>query len=534
VNFEELILRQKRFQREEKEALERFRSESVRLAGLPLGAANGCAEPLPLPEALPVAPGPKLPKNIKTIPPERARMPEQPPEVRRGNFKEVALGLTLDGALLEAERCLRCKRPRCVPGCPVGIDIPGFISAITDRDFQRSYQILKKSNALPAVCGRVCPQESQCEAACIVGGKLEPVAIGRLERFVADSARGRGWDESPPAANDSCTKRAAIIGSGPAGLACAGDLAKAGVAVTIFEALHVAGGVLKYGIPEFRLPDIIIDEEIDNLRRLGVEIRLDTVIGKLFTIPQLMSEMGYSAVFIATGAGSPKFMGIPGESYNGVFSANEFLTRVNLMRGYRQPVYDTPVGMGRRVAVIGAGNTAMDSARVALRMGAEQVSIVYRRSRRECPARAEELEHAIQEGVAFHWLTNPVEILGNASGWVTGLRVQRMELGEPDASGRRRPVPISGSEGQMDVDTVIYALGTSANPIIAQTTPGLKTNRWGYIETGAETGMTSLPGVFAGGDIVTGAATVILAMGAGRRAAREMLAYIGLQAVERS
>ena len=456
-------------------------------------------------------------------------MPEQPAELRRGNFREVALGLTLEGALAEAERCLRCKRPRCVPGCPVGIDIPGFISAITDRDFRRSYQILKDSNTLPAVCGRVCPQESQCEATCIVGAKYKPVAVGRLERFVADVARGRGWDGSPPSVDSDCPRRAAIVGSGPAGLACAGDLAKAGVTVTIFEALHVAGGVLKYGIPEFRLPDIIIDEEIDNLRKLGVEIRLDTVIGKLFTIPQLMSDMGYAAVFIATGAGSPKFMGIPGEAYNGVFSANEFLTRVNLMRGYQQPIYDTPVGMGRRVAVIGAGNTAMDSARVALRMGAEQVSIVYRRSRRECPARAEELEHALEEGIAFHWLTNPVEILGNESGWVTGMRVQEMELGEPDPSGRRRPVPRQGSERSMEVDTVIYALGTSANPIIAQTTPGLKTNKWGYIDTDEQTGMTSLPGVFAGGDIVTGAATVILAMGAGRRAAHGMLEYMGVK-----
>jgi homotetrameric NADPH-dependent glutamate synthase len=530
VNFDELNLRQKRFQREEKEALERIRNESARLAGLPQSSTNGChPELLRLPEPAPPAAGPKLPKNIKTISPERVHMPEQPAEVRRTNFQEVALGLTLEGALAEAERCLRCKRPRCVPGCPVGIDIPGFISAITDRDFRRSYQILKESNTLPAVCGRVCPQESQCEATCIVGAKFKPVAVGRLERFVADVARGRGWDESPPPVDGNCPKRAAIIGSGPAGLACAGDLAKAGVTVTIFEALHVAGGVLKYGIPEFRLPDVIIDEEIDNLRKLGVEIRLDTVIGKLFTIPLLISDMGYAAVFIATGAGSPKFMGIPGEAYNGVFSANEFLTRVNLMRGYQQPIYDTPVGMGRRVAVIGAGNTAMDSARVALRMGAEQVSIVYRRSRRECPARAEELEHALEEGIAFHWLTNPVEILGNSSGWVTGMRVQEMELGEPDASGRRRPVPKAGSEREMEVDTVVYALGTSANPIIAQTTPGLTTNKWGYIETDEQTGMTSLPGVFAGGDIVTGAATVILAMGAGRRAAQGMLEYMGVK-----
>jgi homotetrameric NADPH-dependent glutamate synthase len=525
VNFDELNLRQRRFAREEKEALERFRKESARLAGTP-SSGNGChPEALHLPPPLPVL-GPKLPKNIKTISPERTPMPEQPAAVRRHNFQEVALGLPLEGALAEAERCLRCKKPRCVPGCPVGIDIPGFIAALADRDFKRSYQILKNANGLPAVCGRVCPQESQCEAVCIVANKYKSVAIGRLERFVADVARGRGWDE--PVEQAQTNRRAAIIGSGPAGLACAADLAKAGVGVTIFEALHVAGGVLKYGIPEFRLPDVIIDDEIDNLRKLGVEIRLDTVIGKLFTIPQLLTDMGYDTVFIATGAGSPKFMGIPGESCNGVFSANEFLTRVNLMRGYRQPLYDTPVGMGKHVAVIGAGNTAMDSARVALRMGAESVKIVYRRSRRECPARHEELEHAIEEGVEFYWLTNPVEILGNDAGWVTGMRVQEMELGEPDASGRRRPEPKPGSETEMQVDTVIYALGTSANPIIAQTTPGLKTNKWGYLEIDERTGMTSLPGVFAGGDIVTGSATVILAMGAGRRAARGMLEFMGV------
>jgi glutamate synthase (NADPH/NADH) small chain len=410
----------------------------------------------------------------------------------------------------------------------VEIDIPGFIAALARKDVRGAYGILKQSNALPAVCGRVCPQESQCEAACVVGNKYQPVSIGRLERFVADTAIGRGWDQEFACTSGGPGRRAAIIGSGPAGLACAGDLARRGVKVTIFEALHVAGGVLKYGIPEFRLPDTVIDVEIENLKRQGVEIRLDTVIGKLFTIPQLTGEMGYDTVFIATGAGSPKFMGIPGEAFNGVFSANEFLTRVNLMRGYRRPLYDTPVGMGKGVAVVGAGNTAMDAARVALRMGAEQVSIVYRRSRKESPARAEELEHAIEEGIEFRWLTNPIEIVGNAAGWVTALRCQQMELGEPDASGRRRPVPKPGSEFDLAIDTVIYALGTTANPIIAQTTPGLETNKWGYIATDEKTGMTSLPGVFAGGDIVTGAATVILAMGAGRKAARGMLAYMGL------
>jgi glutamate synthase (NADPH/NADH) small chain len=454
-------------------------------------------------------------------------MPHQPAEARIHNFNEVALGLDLDGAFHEAERCLRCKKPRCVPGCPVGIDIPGFIQALARKDIEQSYRILKTANALPAVCGRVCPQESQCEATCVVGLKFKPVAIGRLERFVADAGMGRGWDQTAAAAVAE-TKRAAIIGSGPAGLACAGELARRGVSVTVFEALHVAGGVLKYGIPEFRLPDIIIDAEIENLKKMGVEIKLDTIIGKLFTIPQLLGEMGYHAAFVGTGAGSPKFASIPGEAYNGVFSANEFLTRVNLMRGYRQPLYDTPVGMGKRVAVVGAGNTAMDAARVSLRMGAESVSVVYRRTRRESPARAEELEHAIEEGIQFQWLTLPVEILGDSGGWVTGMRCQKMELGEPDSSGRRRPVAVEGSDFLIDVDTVIYALGTTANPIIAQTTPGLGTNKWGYIDIDERTGMTNLPGLFAGGDIVTGAATVILAMGAGKRAAQGMLEYMGV------
>jgi glutamate synthase (NADPH/NADH) small chain len=528
VNFDELSLRQKRFEREEKAALERFRSESVKLAGMKV-ESDGAGSPvstceLPVPVA---APGPRVPKNIRTIPPERSPMPHQPPEVRAHNFKEVALGLDLAGALQEAERCLRCKKPRCVPGCPVGIDIPGFIAALQEKDIKKSYQILKSTNALPAGCGRVCPQESQCEATCVVGSKLKPVAIGRLERFVADCALGRGWEELS-AVEVAEPKRAAIIGSGPSGLACAGELARNGVKVTIFEALHVAGGVLKYGIPEFRLPDMIIDAEIENLKKMGVEIRLDTIIGKLFTIPQLLNEMGYDSAFVGTGAGSPKFAEIPGEAFNGVFSANEFLTRVNLMRGYRQPIYDTPVGMGKRVAVVGAGNTAMDACRVALRMGAESVTCVYRRSRRESPARAEELEHAIEEGINFMWLTAPVEIVGDSSGWVTGMRCQKMELGEPDASGRRRPVPMAGSDFLLDVDTVIYALGTTANPIIAQTTPGLQNNKWGYIVIDEKSGMTSIPGLFAGGDIVTGAATVILAMGAGKRAAKGMLEFMGI------
>jgi homotetrameric NADPH-dependent glutamate synthase len=538
VNFDELALRGKRFAREEKAALERFRGESAMLASLK-GASESDGRPVStceLPAPIAELPGARVPKNIKTIPPERSPMPHQPAAERIHNFNEVTLGLDLAGALHEAERCLRCKKPRCIPGCPVGIDIPGFISALAHKDIQRSYQILKTTNALPAVCGRVCPQESQCEATCVVGAKFKPVAIGRLERFVADCALGRGWDTPPvfDAPGPDGAKRAAIIGSGPSGLACAGELARNGVAVTIFEALHVAGGVLKYGIPEFRLPDMIIDAEIDGLKRMGVEIRLDTIIGKLFTIPQLLTEKGYHSAFVGTGAGSPKFAGIPGEAFNGVFSANEFLTRVNLMRGHRQPLYDTPVGMGKRVAVVGAGNTAMDSCRVSKRMGAEKVTVVYRRSRRESPARIEELEHAIEEGIEFLWLTNPVEIVGDSAGWVTGMRVQKMELGEPDASGRRRPVPVEGSEFLLDVDTVIYALGTTANPIIAQTTPGLKVNKWGYIQTDEQTGMTSIPGVFAGGDIVTGAATVILAMGAGRKAARGMLEYMGVLAPDLS
>ena len=533
VNFDELSLRQRRFAREEKAAMERYRGESIALAGFPETAAvpARAVAPCEIPTPEPFTPALKIPKNIKTIPPERAPMPHQPPEARVHNFEEVSLGLDMEGAFHEAERCLRCKKPRCVPGCPVEIDIPGFISALARKDIKESYLILKSANGLPAVCGRVCPQESQCEATCVVGLKFKPVAIGRLERFVADAAMGRGWD-APPAVKADGHKKAAIIGSGPAGLACAGDLARYGVAVTVFEALHVAGGVLKYGIPEFRLPDMIIDAEIDNLKKMGVEIRLDTIIGKLFTIPQLLGEMGYSAAFVGTGAGSPKFAGIPGEAFNGVFSANEFLTRVNLMRGNRQPLYDTPVGMGKRVAVVGAGNTAMDSARVAMRMGAESVSVVYRRSRRESPARAEELEHAIEEGIQFNWLTLPVEIIGDANGWVTGMRCQKMELGEPDASGRRRPVAVAGSDFLIDVDTVIYALGTTANPIIAQTTPGLATNKWNYIVTDERTGMTSIPGLFAGGDIVTGAATVILAMGAGKRAAKGMLEYMGVLARE--
>jgi len=540
VDFDELMLRQKRFEREETEAMERYRVETERLAALGPGGVDPAHAPsrqrpsmpareLPaVPTPIPPPPeGTKKPvKVLRNVAPERTPMPEQDPKVRAHNFEEVALGYALDAAYREADRCLECKKPRCIEGCPVSIDIRGFIAALNQHDVREAYRIIKRSNALPAVCGRVCPQETQCEAQCLVGKKLPPVAIGRLERFVADYAVGRGWDE--PLDAKPTGKKAAVVGSGPAGLACAGDLIKAGVDVTVFEALHVPGGVLKYGIPEFRLPNDIIDVEVNALEKLGVKFVLDCLIGKLFTVPQLMTEHGFDAVFVGTGAGSPQFMGIDGEAYNGVFSANEFLTRVNLMQGFRQPLYDTPVGMGKRVAVIGAGNTAMDSARVALRMGAERVLLVYRRSVQEAPARAEELHHAIEEGVDCHWLTNPVRILGNEQGWVTGMEVISMELGEPDASGRRRPVPKPGTEHVLDVDTVVYALGTSANPVIAQSTPGLAVNKWGYLEIEADTGMTSVPGVFAGGDIVTGAATVILAMGAGRCAAKGMLGFMGL------
>lgn len=464
-------------------------------------------------------------KSIQTIDPKRTKMPEQKADVRNKNFDEVALGYTPEMATAEAARCLNCKNAQCVQGCPVGIDIPGFIQAIADREYEKAYQLIKKDNLLPAVCGRVCPQEVQCEKKCIVGVKKEPVAIGRLERFIGDMGINQGWKEN--LSIKKVGKKVAMVGSGPASITCAADLARAGVEVTIFEALHTAGGVLKYGIPEFRLPKRLIDVELKGLEQLGVKIVKNAIIGRLFTIPQLMKEKGFDAVFIATGAGAPSFMGVAGEGLNGVFSANEFLTRVNLMRGFENSS-DTPVGMGRNVAVVGAGNTAMDACRVAKRMGAENVYCIYRRSRAEAPARVEEIEHAIEEGIQFHWLTAPVKVLGDANGRVRGMECVRMELGEPDASGRRRPVAVTGSEFLFEVDTVIPAIGTNANGIIAQTTPGLKTNKWGYIEANAETQETSIPGVFAGGDIVTGAATVILAMGAGRRASRGILKHLNL------
>lgn len=453
-------------------------------------------------------------------------MPVQDAQVRAHNFDEVALGYDEETAVAEAERCLHCKVPQCRKGCPVSVDIPAFIAKIKERDYDGAVAKIKESNSLPAVCGRVCPQENQCEKFCILGKKGESVGIGRLERFVADRALEKGEAvKKPEVAADA--QSVAVIGSGPSGLACAGDLAKKGYKVTIFEALHKAGGVLSYGIPEFRLPkDRVVQKEIENIEALGVKIELDSVAGRLYTVDELMEEEGFDAVFIGTGAGLPRFQNIPGESLNGVYSANEFLTRCNLMKAYKFPEYATPIKVGKRAAIIGGGNVAMDAARTALRLGAEHVSVVYRRSEAELPARKEEVEHAKEEGIDFQLLTNPVEIEDNGEGWVKSMRCIRMELGEPDASGRRRPVPIEGSEFDIDVDTVIVAIGTGPNPIIAHTTPGLETTKRGNIAADEETGATSKPGVFAGGDIVTGAATVILAMGAGRKAAAAIDAYL--------
>ena len=536
VDFDELALRMGRFRYEERECLTRYEEERERLRSLGQGGANPAElrprtrsfaladEPVPTPDPSPV--GPVRTKNVNSVAPRSHPMPVLDPVSRSACFDEVGLGFDLATALAEADRCIQCKKPKCVEGCPVRIDIPGFIGALARKDLEASYRILKASNTLPAVCGRVCPQEIQCEASCVVGKKRDPVAVGRLERFVADFAADRGWDAQPHAV--ATGRRVAIVGSGPAGLACAGDLARAGVEVTVFEALHVAGGVMKYGIPEFRLPNDTIDVEIDALAAQGVKFELDAIIGQLFTIPELLDEMGFDAVFIGTGAGTPRFLGIPGESLNGVVSANEFLTRVNLMQGFRQPLYDTPVGMGKRVAVVGGGNTAIDACRVALRMGADDVFLVYRRTAEESPARAEELRHALEEGVHPLWLTNPTRIEGNAEGWVTGLETVQMELGEPDSTGRPRPAPRPGTEHVLSVDMVIEALGTSANPTVARMAEGLITNERGYLEVDPDTQMTSLPGVFAGGDIVTGSATVILAMGAGRRAAAGIADHLGI------
>jgi len=453
----------------------------------------------------------------------RVPVREQDPKVRVTNFEEVCYGYDLDEARLEASRCLGCKKPRCVEHCPVSLQIPQFIAQLRDGNLAEAARIIAQDSSLPSVCGRVCPQETQCEGSCILGVKGESVAIGKLERFVGDWSIEHGAEATAPAPSNG--RKVAVVGSGPAGLACAADLAKMGYEVKIFEALHKAGGVLQYGIPEFRLPkDKVVAREIENVLRLGVRIETDVIVGHTVTVDSLLDEEGYSAVFIGSGAGLPRFMGIPGENLNGVVSANEFLTRANLMKAY-DDTYDTPIYVGRRVVVVGGGNVAMDAVRTAARLGAE-AHIVYRRSEAELPARAEEVHHAKQEGIEFRMLTNPVEVLGDEKGWVRGLRCVRMELGEPDASGRRSPVAVEGSEFEIGCDVVIMALGTSPIPLIASTTGGLETNRRGCLVADEVHGQTSREGIFAGGDAVTGAATVILAMGAGRRAARAIDEYV--------
>ncbi|MEQ2429899.1 NADPH-dependent glutamate synthase [Blautia caccae] len=448
---------------------------------------------------------------------------EQDPKVRATNFEEVCYGYNKEEAMEEAARCLTCKNAKCVKGCPVNIDIPGFIKEVKEGNFEEAFKVIGQSSALPAVCGRVCPQETQCEGLCIRGIKGEPVSIGKLERFVADWAKENGIKPEPPKEKNG--HKVAVIGAGPAGLTCAGDLAKMGYDVTIFEALHQPGGVLVYGIPEFRLPkDKVVKMEVENVKALGVKIETNVIIGKSTTIDELMEKEGFEAVFIGSGAGLPMFMGIPGEISNGVFSANEYLTRSNLMKAFRDD-HDTPIKMGKKVAVVGGGNVAMDAARTALRLGAE-VHIVYRRSEAELPARAEEVHHAKEEGIIFDLLCNPTEILADENGWVRGMKCVRMELGEPDASGRRRPVEISGSEFEMELDTVIMSLGTSPNPLISSTTIGLDTNKRKCIIADEENGKTTKDGVYAGGDAVTGAATVILAMGAGKSAAQGIDEFI--------
>ena len=465
------------------------------------------------------------PKDIKRrmeIP--KQSMSEQEPMARIRNFYEVPYGYTPEQAMKEAERCIQCKKPVCVGGCPVNIDIPWFIRLIAEGKFIEAARKLKETNGLPAVCGRVCPQEDQCEKVCVIGKKGEPVSIGRLERFAADFEREHG-EVTIPELPTWTGKRAAIVGGGPAGLTVAGDLVKKGHKVTIFEALHIAGGVLVYGIPEFRLPKKIVEAEVEYLRRMGVEIVTNAVVGKLETIDELLAN-GYGAVFVGTGAGLPYFMEIPGENLVGVYSANEYLTRVNLMKAYQFPEYDTPILNGRRVVVVGGGNTAMDAARTALRLCPEEVTIIYRRSREELPARVEEVHHGEEEGLKFRLLTNPVRFIGDAEGRLKAVECLKMELGEPDESGRRRPVPVKGSEFCLECDVAIISIGNGANPLIPQTTPDMKLNKWGNITIDVDTGKTSKKGVFAGGDIVRGGATVILAMGDGRRAANSMHEYL--------
>ena len=460
---------------------------------------------------------------LHNMDPKRCPMPSQDPNVRNKNFKEVALGYTPEMAVNEAKRCLGCKNKPCQTGCPVGIDIPSFIAKVAEEDFEGAYQVLSASSALPAVCGRVCPQETQCEGKCVRGIKGESVGIGRLERFVADWHREH--NTAAPTVPEYNGHKVAIIGAGPSGLTAAGDLAKLGYKVTVYEALHLAGGVLVYGIPEFRLPKAIVQNEIEGLQAMGVDIETNMVIGKVLTIDELMHDYGYEAVYVASGAGLPRFMGIPGESLKGVYSANEYLTRVNLMKAYKEGS-KTPIKKSKNVAVVGGGNVAMDAARSAKRLGAENVYIVYRRGMEELPARKEEVEHAEEEGIIFKLLTNPVRVLGDENGCVTGMECVEMELGEPDDSGRRRPVEKKDSNFVLDVDTMIMSIGTSPNPLIRSTTPGLETNRHGCIVTNGDDGLTSREGVYAGGDAVTGAATVILAMGAGKHAAKAIDEYI--------
>ncbi len=457
---------------------------------------------------------------------DRQPMPEQAPEVRKRNFEEVPTGYTPEAAMLEARRCLQCKKPVCVSGCPVGVDIPGFINLIKEGEFTKSIRHIWERNALPAVCGRVCPQESQCEGLCIVGKKGEPVAIGNLERFVADHERANGKGELPPKAKPT-GKKVAVVGSGPSGLTVAGDLIVKGHEVTLFEAFHRPGGVLVYGIPEFRLPKEIVFSEVGFLERLGVKVECNAVVGRTVSLDELFQQ-GYDAVYIGVGAGLPRFMNIKGENLVGILSANEYLTRANLMKAYRYPEYDTPIARGKNVVVLGGGNVAMDAARTAMRLGADSVRVVYRRSRAELPARAAEIHHAEEEGIEFFFLTNPTEYIGDEKGRLAGMTCLKMELGEPDDSGRRRPVAVEGSEFELECDMVVVAVGSGANPLLTQSTEDMTLNKWGYIMADPETGKTTKKGVWAGGDIVTGAATVILAMGAGRKAALSMLDTFGI------